>query len=231
MEQYVHLLIPTRFDYVPQLSQVSTFIRKLQEIGSAPLQPTMKMRKVSGYRTGRDPMTGEPISVPKWSQTLIEEIPALDEQLAGLDEYDVTVAGQGPPSRPAFPLRYFEKQGQDTYVETDFPEIYDFSVRCCLRKSPVSMSTTPENSSDTLDGLAFGEPCPPAQCVGKFVHPVDERVLEVPGAGCARFWIEFEFGKFLFPHIEDNLNLLEPEILRSAKDCFASEFVQGCRLL
>jgi hypothetical protein len=54
-------------------------------------------------------------------------------------------------------------------------------------------------------------------------------VIEVPNAGSARFWIEFEFGKFIYPKIEKRLEILSPLLVETAEECFQAEFVQGCR--
>jgi hypothetical protein len=48
-------------------------------------------------------------------------------------------------------------------------------------------------------------------------------------AGCARFWIEFEFGKFIYPRVADNLEVMSPAIVSEAEKCFRTKFAQGCR--
>jgi hypothetical protein len=54
-------------------------------------------------------------------------------------------------------------------------------------------------------------------------------VIEVTDAGCARFWIEFEFGKFIYPKLTDNLEVMSPALVLGAEKCFRTKFAQGCR--
>ena len=65
--------------------------------------------------------------------------------------------------------------------------------------------------------------------MGVFPNPWTGGVIEVADAGCARFWIEFEFGKFIYPKITDNLEVMNPEIVSAGEDCFGTKFAQGCR--
>jgi hypothetical protein len=76
---------------------------------------------------------------------------------------------------------------------------------------------------------AFGSRCEAEPDAGIFSNPWTGSAIEVAGAGCARFWIEFEFGKFVLPRIEDRLDLLSPAVVNLAEDCFKSGFIQGCR--
>ena len=62
-----------------------------------------------------------------------------------------------------------------------------------------------------------------------FHNPTTLEAIEVPGAGCARFWIDFEFGNELFPEVGANLDLLNPTIIDVAIEVFGTRFVQGCQ--
>jgi hypothetical protein len=63
---------------------------------------------------------------------------------------------------------------------------------------------------------------------GIFRNPKTGAAIEVQNAACARFWIEFQFGKWLFPKIGDSLDLLRPSILAVASDIFRTSLAQGC---
>ena len=65
--------------------------------------------------------------------------------------------------------------------------------------------------------------------MGVFPNPWTGGVIEVADAGCARFWIEFEFGKFIYPKITDNLEVINPKIVSAGEECFGTKFAQGCR--
>ena len=40
-------------------------------------------------------------------------------------------------------------------------------------------------------------------------------LMEVANASCGGFWIEFEFGRWLLPKIDDSLEILDPGYYRS----------------
>ncbi len=66
----------------------------------------------------------------------------------------------------------------------------------------------------------FGRPCSPNDRLGVFTNPSTSEVIEVPNAGCVRFWIEFEYGKSLFPRTKDRLDVIEPAIAQGAEEEF-----------
>jgi hypothetical protein len=110
----------------------------------------------------------------------------------------------------------------------DLVGTYDFLVHCCLRAQVVSTSDWHDEVLVKQKVEFFGRPCNPKDRLGIFHNPNTLEVIEVPKAGCARFWIEFEFGNMLFPTIEGRLDLIEPRIVDAAKKNFAIEWVQGC---
>jgi hypothetical protein len=52
-------------------------------------------------------------------------------------------------------------------------------------------------------------------------------LIEVASASCSRFWIEFEFGRWLLPNIESSLDILDPAITKLAAESFRLSFAQG----
>ena len=89
-------------------------------------------------------------------------------------------------------------------------------------------------TGDWWGGLATGKvnsflatPCSPAQSIGIFTNRWTGKVIEVAGAGSARFWIEFEFGNWLFPKMTDNFNLLRPVLVAAIEECFGVKVVQA----
>jgi hypothetical protein len=61
-----------------------------------------------------------------------------------------------------------------------------------------------------------------------FRHPRRDLEFTIPKAGCARFWIEFRFGKWLYPRVRESLDLIHPDILAKAEEAFRTGFAQGC---
>lgn len=213
-EQYTHLLIPDRMDFVPRPEQVAAFLIALESVGGAPIRGALRVGKLSGkVRVGSDSLTGERISIPGRDFVPLAAFPELPMHLGDLDDYDVVLSGEGPPTLPPFALYTIENSQQIEYREA-----YGYDVLCRLRRDAVS----------TCDVPPFGSPCQSAGQPGIFHNPVSGARLEVPNAACARFWIEFEFGKWLVPRISTNLDLLQPAILRNALSSFGTGFAQGC---
>ena len=77
--------------------------------------------------------------------------------------------------------------------------------------------------------FAFGDPNSPIQSTGVFTQPWTGERVEVAEAGSARFWIEFEFGKWLLPKMNDSFDVLRPELMTAIQSCFGMRFVQAGR--
>jgi hypothetical protein len=213
-EQYAHLLIANRVDFAPQPEKIADFLERLIALKSAPLGATLRVGKLSGtLRTGLDSLTGEKIFLQKRAFISLESVFEIGQHLAGLEDYDVLLSGRGPAKLPLFPL--YTMRGSEW---SEFEGPYAYEVRCCLRAEAVSTCETPP----------FGTPYLSEKRTGVFRHPYSGAIIEVRNAGCARFWIEFEFGKWLFPKIANSLNLLQPPILANAVDTFGTGFAQGC---
>jgi hypothetical protein len=75
---------------------------------------------------------------------------------------------------------------------------------------------------------SFGMPCTTEKRNGIFRNRRLAQQSRYRIAACARFWIEFQFGKWLFPKIGDSLDLLRPSILAVASDIFRTSLTQGC---
>jgi hypothetical protein len=207
-----HLLIPKGADFVPQPQQVVSFLDGLTQLGSTPLEPTFKLGKPGGSRMGRNFVTGETITIPTRPLVALLGIAEVGTQLADHNGYDLVMEGRGPPPLP--PFRLYEA----TAEEKEFKGTYAYEICCRLRKEPVSTSET----------APFGKPCPAESRTGIFHHPVTGAVIETPDAACARFWIEFHFGKWLLPKIGNRLSLIQPSILRNVAQHFGLPFAQGC---
>jgi hypothetical protein len=65
--------------------------------------------------------------------------------------------------------------------------------------------------------------------MGKFTHPTSRRTIEVPRAGSARFWVEFNFAAWMIPLVQEDFGLLDWLLVRSAEEHFGVELAQGGR--
>jgi hypothetical protein len=209
---YTHLLTPEGTDFAPQSQQVVAFLDDLSRLGGTPLEPTFKLGNRPGILAGRNFVTGETISIPTRPLIALSGIAEVGTELAGLNDYDLVMEGQGPPTLP--PFRLYEA----TAEEKEFMGRYAYWIRCCLRKEPVSTSYS----------APFGKLCRARSRTGIFHHPTTGAIIETPDAACASFWIEFHFGKFLLPRIGNHLTLIEPSILKKASQYFGQPFAQGC---
>ena len=130
-----------------------------------------------------------------------------------LQDYSVSLEGQGPPKVAPFQVY---ANGRPS------AENYSFIVRCCLRKELVSMS-----EPGVREGIQFGFPCDASNEALLLRHPRSGKVFQRANAGCARFWIEFEFGRWLLPKIDGVLELLDSSIVVTAEKAFRLAFEQG----
>jgi hypothetical protein len=217
-EQYVHLLISKDSGFAPEVEQVVRFCDGLAEMGAMPVNPKRFLLRPSGrVRTFTNPLTGEKKSFPVNDAIAFVTTTDLLSLIGALQQYAVVLDGKGPPPLSPFPL---------LFNDSPFTENYGFTVRCVSRPQPVSMfdSNSPELPS-------FGEPCERHDEAGLFRHPVSNELIKVAHAGCARFWIEFEFGRWLMPQIHDSLAILDSRIATLAAVVFGLEFAQGFHLL
>jgi hypothetical protein len=215
MPEYAHTLIPDTVDFVPNPKQVGDFLMSLESIGSAPSQASINVSVLSGkVRSVVNPFTGKTETYPIRKFDKLKDLNAVSSTLESLNDYNLSVEGKGPPKLPA--------------LEFDFTGAYDFLVRCCLRAEVVSTSDWHDEVPVKRKPEFFGRPCNSKNRLGIFHNPKTLAVIEVPNAGCARFWIEFEFGKMLFPSIKDSLDIIEPSIVGVANETFGVKFVQGC---
>jgi len=230
MEQYIHTLISVDSEFVPDSAQVASFFDELvSQFKFSPIfdrqrfLPGLVVAKPSGrLRWGTDPMTGEKVSVPAWDRLnpeRFEDIPALIE---GSEHYTVMQSGQWVgKDRPVILLTTDGVLCEENYICT---------VSC--ERRPVAVSTSAWDSEagpNTRDIPEFGSVCKNKIRNGIFPNPWTGDVIEVANAGCARFWIEFEFGKFIYPKITDSLEVLSLPIVLGVEQCFRTKFAQGCR--
>jgi len=217
MEQYSHLLIPTSHEYRPNPTQVAEFMRDavaLGVVGDTPEIMASTLKRVAPQvRLGRNPFTGQtidmhlPTRMPNRRLTL-RTLADLPQEVTAAEEYDVSVSGLTLPKLPPLAI--------------DFHEPYHIRLACHVRAQLVALSSGRAE-------VHFGHDCTEAESLGVFLHPETAEVIEVQDAGCARFWIEFELGKWLRPEIVvGNLALLHPQLVELGRSCFQTPFVQGC---
>lgn len=213
-ENYSHLLIPDSIAFAPQPAQVTAFLEGLLKLGSAPLDATIQISKLSGkVRTGRNAFTGEIITIPARELVTLADLDAISSGLDGLNDYILFFSGKGPTEQQPFKL-YLPS---DRKWQSDFRNEHFYEVAFNLRASAVLLTEESLSRPCTIQG---GE--------GIFQNPWNNEVIKVSNAACARFWMEFKFGNWLVPKIDKSLDLLSSPILKLANNCFGTGFAQGC---
>ena len=147
----------------------------------------------------------------------------LAEAIAGLQQYTFFASGEWEPIDA--PLELFITDGNP------FKGSCFCGLSCKARPTAISTSAWDFGIQTDRKIPQFGSPCSYEPDAGTFSNPWTGTAIEVRDAGCSRFWIEFEFGKFLLPRIENRLDLLNSTIVNVAEECFKTRFVQGCRFI
>jgi hypothetical protein len=229
MEQYIHTLISVDSEFVPTAAQVAEFFVELVSefkfvpISSQRFLSNLVVAKPSGrLRWGINPMTGEKISLPELDRSNLDRFEGIPVLIEGSKHYTVTQSGQWV--RADCPMTLFKTDG--SAYEGDCV----CTVRCELRPEAVSTSAWDvEAGPNTRNVPTFGSVCEDVVKNGIFADPWTGKAMEVANAGCARFWIEFEFGRFIYPKVTDGLDIFSPAIVSGAERCFRAKFAQGCR--
>lgn len=208
-EQYVHTLIAEPNNFVPTAAQVQEFLSALVDRNVIPGSLCITLRTPTGEtRTVVNPFTQGTLELQIKNHDKLGGIDEIEAALSPLADYEIEVNGHGRPKTPPLPISFDEP----------------FHVAVTVRVSSVLRSTS--ESDET--GVGYGEPCSTPQPSGFFTNPHSSKLIEVRGAGCARFWVEVQLGKFLFPEIpHDNLDILNPTVISAATKAFGVPFVQG----
>jgi hypothetical protein len=235
---YTHFLIPRACDYRPSPEAISQFLNGLIAGGAVAADFSIDFSKVAKnpgrVRRGRNPATGESIEMPlptranappqRLSDTLQLSALAKDEP-----EYDISIVSQGAPAAPPLDMGYVEgaqwKRMNGAYHQRIVCRVRKDIVRLFTMQSEDELTRPPDFASYRP---RFNEDCSPEEHSGLFLHP-QIGVIRIENAGCASFWVQFEFGKLIFPLAKDGkVDLLSESLVREATNAFVTEFVQAC---
>jgi hypothetical protein len=229
MEQYIHTLIPIDSNYAASPAQVEAFFADLLRmptfrlITDLPFQQGLRVSKpFARVRKMENRFTGETKTFRAPEFTKIDAPDAILPLIEGLDDFGVFASGEWKWDDP--PLVLFTTDGEQ------FKKNYVCEISCEQRATLISTSAWDVEAGPNIRNVPlFGTPCSSGDDMGIFPNPWTGEAVEVPHAGCARFWIEFEFGKFIYPKVDRNFDFLSPLIVAEAEQCFQTKFVQGCR--
>jgi hypothetical protein len=215
-EQYLHLLIP-RSKFTPSAAQISEFLTQLINSGVLSTEPKIVLSTRSeATRTVTNPFTGEPLMIPCFDTRELPHLSALESAAGELLDYTVFASSYWKPRLPPVPI--------------SFDDAYSISASCHVSSLVRSTSNLPSDRRPRPGMPGFWAPCEADLADAYFMSPHDGSILTVSGVGCARFYVEFELGKWLFPDLSTgSLEIINPKVLRLAEDLFGVRFGQGCR--
>ena len=228
---YTHLLIPDAApDYRPAPAAIASFIKDSLHQGYVPEASRVCVQQYQ-FEAGRsykgrtpDGQTLEFKAPPYRGQAVQTlETPQDIGKCAGeSNDYDAFVEGTGQPRLVVVNVGTVTDGAWQPWTGP-----HHVNIRCRVRSRAVGTSAycaTPDL------GIRPGEPCGPSKHPGWFVHPQAPAPIAVADAGCASFWIEVGYVKFLFPSIVGtNLAVANQAFVQFAKDCFDTGWLQGCR--
>lgn len=229
MEQYVHLLIPSEPEFLPDLSEIASYFDLLAH--SSHYRINWNDKYIPGIRiiwpSGRpetvvDEKTGRQFTqMPRFNKVIVERIADLPEALRPVPSCDVAVFGAWAAGHSPFKdkaNRMFSPE-QDVFC----------GLSCGIRPAPVCTSEWWGADGDSPGKLSFGDPDGPVQADGFYTHPVSHRTVRIPGCGSARFWLGFDFAEWLIPRVPDDLDLLDPRFVEAVNTHFGVRFIQAGR--
>jgi hypothetical protein len=234
-EEYTHRLIAISKSYRPTAGIVSHFLAQVIDAGATGPDHYIEFRKVvkaePTYYSVPNPFTGKQDRRRMRTRRKPNE-QRLDNALQLVDlaeselEYEVSVISSLPPANPPLDVGSPDKDAGWRRWEG----AYHLAIRCCVRDSVVRLSqlSNAEGKYD-LESPSFDDDCAEGELDGLFVHPESPIVIPITGAGSGRFWIEFEYGKFIYPRLGTaGLSLLRDGVRRLAMENFETPFVEAC---
>jgi hypothetical protein len=245
-ESYEHLLVPVSPEYRPDPDRVASFLQGIVRGGHIADDWRISFAKVvkndAPGRQIHNAMTNETIQLPARSRKIERPITAtsFSEFLALADgeaEYDVMVAAEGLPRHPPCDVGYIDGK---SWRVIDRPHALEICCRVRRRVVRLYSLESPDDLRRPLDfskvQFRFDEDCDAKEeRDGLFVHP-EAGPLCISHAGSGTFWIEFRYGKWLFPRLTGNpteiketgIRILNQSTIDLAQKAFETDFVEAC---
>ena len=230
MEQYIQMLIPADPHYAPDPARIAAYFEMLSKSWHFALDwniPHIHPLRALNLLSKAEIEKAIEASAPRRMFPRLErfhlqtyaEIPAIIERLP---RFAVTASGTWTAEYPPIkiPTSSWPPEKKGLYC----------NVGCDLRPEPVLTSNwwTDEDGSGLLQ---FGDPAETLPSSGTFTHPISRHNIEIPLAGCARFWVSFDFGEWLLSYMPEDFDLLDPALIRATEDHFGVKMTQVGRAL
>ncbi len=244
-ETYTHLLIPTSKICRPTAKSVSLFMEQIILTGSIGQDNHISFAKVAKveprFQEARNPFTGEilKMTVPSRRTEKAQRLSAASQIVVIAEqeqEYDVSITSELLPANRCLDVGV-SNGGTWRPWKT---EPFHLDIRCRVRGSVVRLcqfqpgdhpNAPFSDSAKMMDFTPrFDEDCTEdEQDRGLFIHPEAPNGIHIPKAGCGRFWVEFEYGNWVYPRMKnDSVAPLDPSVTRLAAEIFGTSFVEAC---
>ncbi len=229
MEGYIQMLIPADAEFVPEATRIASYFDMLVDVWGYEFDRNNEhLHFLRVYKLPSKDEVAEAIKAsngrmfPPVKKINLQEASAISGVIANLPRCVIAASGHWQPSQS--PIKVPREAWPDFS-----PNLYG-GVSCDLRPEPVSTSNSWEEN-----GIAsmpdFGDPAVPGQTTGVFTHPVSRRNVVLPLAGCARFWVGFDFGEWIAGLVPEDFDLLEPALIEATEKHFGVRMVQAGRAL
>jgi hypothetical protein len=239
-EAYTHLLVSVSKTYRPTAEVVCRFLEWIIQAGAVGVDHKISFRKVvrvePRFHDGPNTFTGKGtyrMWMPSRRRPHREDLSAVSQAVALAEqeqEYDVSVESTAPPTHPPLDVGAVDKNGDWQRWE----EAYYLAIRCrvrncAVRLCPLKIGEDPNHRPVDAYIPTFDEDCAEDELDGLFEHPLPSDPILIRNAGCARFWIEFEYGKWLYPRLKNNgVDVLDQAVVNAATDIFGTAFIEAC---
>jgi hypothetical protein len=230
MEQYIQMLIPADPHFIPPPRQIAAYFETLADSWHFELDwnipyihPLRVFKLPSKAEVEKAVEASAPSRVfPRLERFHLQTYSEIPAAIEGLRRSSVSAIGnwsnEFPPIR--IPKSSWPAEEKGLYC----------SVGCDLRHEP-TLTSNWWTADDRTGLLQFGDSAETIPASGTFTHPISHRNIEIPSAGCARFWVSFDFGEWLLSHMPEDFDLLDPGLIRATEDFFDVQMTQAGRAL
>lgn len=227
MEQYVQLLIPADTQFAPKPEQISGFLQLVIDLFGCRIDCNrsyihalriLKLMSKAEINAAIEAQSGPVKTFPLLETLKLKEISEIPLRTETLSRFSVNASviwsGGEPPI--TIPSALWPKSTES------------LSGSISLEVHPESVMTSNVWYQDGEWVLSrFRDPVDEPQSVGAFTHPLSRRNIEIDDAGSARFWLEFDFGEWIVPHLPEDFSLLNPPLVGLAESHFGVKMSQA----
>ena len=235
---YTHFLICSSPEFLPDARALVDYVRSIHKGGyigpNAATTFCVVRERETKTREMTNPFTGETtiVTMPsriRADEHTIEELPSLADLANEHTEYSVCLRSNQNPDNPPLIVGCDDSDGW-----TPFDDNYNLEIAIEMRNHLVRLAQLDSEQQldapldpDNLPAPIFDEDCTADCTSGVFVHP-ELGAYKLSQGGCASFWIEFRYGKFIYPRaVDESVNVLRSEMAELTHNVFKKTFIEA----